>query len=72
MLYGIDEIKFGKFLNIKLFDKFDFKIRIMFKYGIRYFVRELILLIGIIFLIILMMYGFVVKDLIVFVIEKIY
>ncbi|AEM72828.1 ABC transporter permease [Caldicellulosiruptor acetigenus] len=72
MLHGTDEIKFGKLPNIKLFDKFDFKTRIMLKYGTRHFARELILLIGIIFSTILMMYGLVAKDSIVSAIEETY
>ncbi|WAM33616.1 ABC transporter permease [Caldicellulosiruptor morganii] len=72
MLHGIDEIKFGKLPSIKFFDRFEFKTRIMLKYGWRHMGRELILAVGIIFSTILMMYGLTAKDAIVTAIEKTY
>lgn len=72
MLHGVDEIKFGKLPSIKFFDRFEFKIRIMLKYGWRHVGRELILAIGIIFSTILMMYGMTAKDSIVTAIERTY
>ena len=72
MLHGVDEIKFGKLPAIKLFDKFQFKTRIMLKYGSRHIARELILIIGIIFSTILMMYGMTAKDSVISGIERAY
>lgn len=72
VLHGIDEIKFGKLPTMKFFDRFEFKTRIMLKYGWRHFARELILIVGIIFATILMMYGMTAKDSIIVAIEKAY
>jgi len=72
MLHGIDEIKFGKLPTIKFFDRFEFKTRIMLKYGWRHIGREVILAVGIIFSTILMMYGMTAKDSIVVAIERTY
>lgn len=72
MLHGVDEIKFGKLPAIKIFDKFKFRTRIMLKYGWRHIARELILIIGILFSTILMMYGMTAKDSVLSGIEKAY
>lgn len=72
MLHGVDEIKFSKLPTIKFFDRFEFKTRIMLKYGWRHIARELILMIGIVFSTILMMYGMTAKDSVIVGIEKTY
>lgn len=72
MLHGVDEIKFGKLPSIKLFERFEFKTRIMLKYGWRHIGRELVLLVGIIFSTILMMYGMTAKDSVITAIERTY
>ncbi|ADQ04902.1 protein of unknown function DUF214 [Caldicellulosiruptor owensensis OL] len=72
MLHGIDEIKFGKLPAIKFFDRFEFQTRIMLKYGWRHIGREVILIVGIIFSTILMMYGMTAKDSIITAIERTY
>lgn len=72
MLHGIDEIKFNKLPRLSFLDGFSFQNRLMLKYGIRHFAREAVLMIGVIFSTILLMYGLSAKNAVIDAINKIY
>ena len=72
MLHGVEEIKFSKLPAISFFDRFEFRTRIMLKYGWRHIAREIVLALGIMFSTILMMFGMTAKDYVIAGIEKAY
>ncbi|WP_019907834.1 ABC transporter permease [Thermoanaerobacter indiensis] len=72
MLHGVDEIKFNKLPRLSFLDKFSFQNRIMFKYGVRHFAREAVLVVGVFFSTILLMYGLSAKNAVIDAINKVY